>query len=305
MSWDYRVRGPVGTLGCYTRKGSGVLKGRRIVAFLAGAMVLALASSIGASQSYTVGKGDSLWEIARRFDTSIYVIKTANNISSNKPLQLGARLTIPTSGDAQVSAKASPANTHRYVSVAKAMVRASASTSAKRLASLQRGASVQVLSTSGNWSRVVYGRGRVGWIYNSLLCVAPPEAKEQAASGSPRDSLIRTALANRGARYHYGGTSRGGFDCSGFTRYIFAKHGVSLPHSSRAQYSHGKSVSRDQLQAGDLVFFHTTRRGISHVGIFIGNGRFVHASNRSRGVVVDSLGSAYYSSRYVGARRVN
>ena len=117
-------------------------------------------------------------------------------------------------------------------------------------------------------------------------------------------SLIETALSCRGTRYRRGGTSRGGFDCSGFTRYVFAKYGISLPHSSKAQACVGKRVSKDALQPGDLVFFHTYRSGISHVGIYIGDGKFVHAARYGRGVRVDALSSSYYSSRYRGARRV-
>jgi len=124
-------------------------------------------------------------------------------------------------------------------------------------------------------------------------------------SSKTEDDLIRMAYAYRGIRYRSGGTtSRSGFDCSGFTRYVYAKKGVRLPHSSRSQYGIGQSVPESQLQAGDLVFFRTTRKGISHVGIYVGNGKFIHASNHSRGVTVDSLHSGYYSPRYVGARRV-
>jgi cell wall-associated NlpC family hydrolase len=115
---------------------------------------------------------------------------------------------------------------------------------------------------------------------------------------------IRVAMALQGIRYRSAGTSRGGFDCSGFTRYVYSKCGVSLPHSSAAQASIGRPIKRSQLKAGDLVFFHTYRRGVSHVGIYIGNNKFVHASNHGRGVTTDSLGSAYYAPRYVCARRI-
>ncbi len=117
--------------------------------------------------------------------------------------------------------------------------------------------------------------------------------------------IVRTAIAYRGTPYHYGGTGRSGFDCSGFTSYIYGKKGVSLPHNAAAQFSHGSRVSKGELKPGDLVFFHCGRRGISHVGIFVGNGKFVHASSpHSGGVRVDSLNSGYYKSTYRGARRV-
>lgn len=117
--------------------------------------------------------------------------------------------------------------------------------------------------------------------------------------------IVRTAYAYRGTPYVYGGESRGGFDCSGFTSYIYRKKGVSLPHSASAQFNQGREVSKGELKPGDLVFFHTVTKGISHVGMYVGNGKFVHASSRrSGGVRVDSLNSGYYQERFRGARRV-
>ena len=121
---------------------------------------------------------------------------------------------------------------------------------------------------------------------------------------SSRTNVVQRALAYRGSRYRRGGTSRGGFDCSGFTRFVYRKEGVALPHSSGAQYRVGKPVSRYELRSGDLVFFRTRRGRISHVGIYIGNDRFVHASNHRGGVKIDSLHSSYYAPKYCGARRV-
>ncbi len=116
--------------------------------------------------------------------------------------------------------------------------------------------------------------------------------------------VVRTAYAYRGTRYRYGGSARGGFDCSGFTRYVYGQKGVALPHNAAAQFSRGTRVSKSDLKAGDLVFFQTTRRSISHVGIYVGGGKFVHASSAGGRVRVDSLNSGYYSNRYRGARRV-
>lgn len=120
---------------------------------------------------------------------------------------------------------------------------------------------------------------------------------------APNRDLVAEALAARGIRYRWGGASRGGFDCSGFTRYLYARmRGIPLPHSASRQARHGEKVTRDALQPGDLVFFRTYRRGISHVGIYIGGNRFVHAANRRRHVRVDEL-TGYYAKRYVTARR--
>jgi cell wall-associated NlpC family hydrolase len=103
-----------------------------------------------------------------------------------------------------------------------------------------------------------------------------------------------------GVRYSYGGTSpRSGFDCSGFTRFVFAHFGVALPHYSVAQFNLGRRVSRRSLRPGDLLFFD----GLGHVGIYVGRGRFIHAPHTGTRVSVQPL-SGWYSARFVGARRV-
>lgn len=107
-----------------------------------------------------------------------------------------------------------------------------------------------------------------------------------------------------GSRYVSGGASPSGFDCSGFTSYIYNCLGVSLPRTAAGQASIGTSVSASQLKPGDLVFFQTHSNGISHVGMYIGGGRFVHAANPGKGVTVSSLGESYYASRFKGAKRI-
>ena len=103
-----------------------------------------------------------------------------------------------------------------------------------------------------------------------------------------------------GVRYSYGGSSpHSGFDCSGFTRFVFAHFGVSLPHYSVAQFSRGHRVGRAALKPGDLVFFD----GLGHVGIYVGGGSFIHAPHTGDVVKISSL-SGWYASTYVGARRL-
>jgi murein DD-endopeptidase / murein LD-carboxypeptidase len=117
---------------------------------------------------------------------------------------------------------------------------------------------------------------------------------------SKMDQVIQDA---KGTSYRSGGTTLDGFDCSGFTMYVFNKLGIKLPHQSGSQFKMGSSVSRDEMRAGDLVFFNTTGRGISHVGIFMGEGKFAHSSS-SRGVIISSLNESYYANCYVGAKRI-
>jgi cell wall-associated NlpC family hydrolase len=115
---------------------------------------------------------------------------------------------------------------------------------------------------------------------------------------------VREALRHRGTRYVWGGASRGGFDCSGFTQYVFrTQRGISLPHSASAQARLGVRVRTPDLRNGDLLFFQTYRRGISHVGIYTGNGTFVHAASRRTGVRTDTL-TGYWAQRLKQARRI-
>jgi cell wall-associated NlpC family hydrolase len=103
-----------------------------------------------------------------------------------------------------------------------------------------------------------------------------------------------------GTRYEYGGSSpRAGFDCSGFMRYVYGHFGVSLPHSSFAQFDRGRRIARWALRPGDLVFFD----GLGHVGMYIGNGRFIHAPHSGTRVRIETL-AGWYGARFVGARRL-
>jgi peptidoglycan endopeptidase LytE len=116
--------------------------------------------------------------------------------------------------------------------------------------------------------------------------------------------VLRVASRYLGRAYRYGGSSARGFDCSGFALYVYRSVGIHLPHSARAQAKRGKPVARHQLQPGDLVFFRTRGRHISHVGIYIGDGKFIHASSARGRVRIDSLEKGYYKQRYAGARRL-
>jgi len=136
---------------------------------------------------------------------------------------------------------------------------------------------------------------------------APPAASPSAASRPTifdSYALVGTALELRGTPYLNGGASPRGFDCSGFTQYVFAQYGVALPRAVRDQYRLGTTVKAGELAAGDLVFFTTTDPGASHVAIAVGGDEFVHAPSSTGVVRVERLGAAYWSSRFVAVRRV-
>ena len=143
---------------------------------------------------------------------------------------------------------------------------------------------------------------------NQVIAKGPSSRPVNIAFAVSRGSsgystIVDRALSLQGTPYVFGGTTLRGFDCSGFTKYVFASSGISLPRTSYAQFASGVAVGKDDLRPGDLVFFTTYAKGPSHVGIYIGGGRFVQASNPNSGVKTSSLSDSYYSSRYLGARR--
>jgi cell wall-associated NlpC family hydrolase len=117
-------------------------------------------------------------------------------------------------------------------------------------------------------------------------------------------SISSTALSLRGTPYRNGGIDPNGFDCSGFVKYVFEQHGVAMPRDTKSQFDVGADVDPSLLEPGDLVFFTTVSPGASHVGIVVGGDQFVHAPNSSGVVRVEHLSSQYWSSRFVGARRI-
>ncbi|PWK92108.1 C40 family peptidase [Fulvimonas soli] len=125
------------------------------------------------------------------------------------------------------------------------------------------------------------------------------------AGSELRQALVSLAMQLRDIRYVRGGRDPStGFDCSGFVRYVFAHAiGLELPANSAAQFLAGLKIRRDEMQPGDLVFFRTGRRGISHVGIYLDNGRFIHSPSRGKSVEVSSLDEAYWAKHFAGARR--
>lgn len=185
---------------------------------------------------------------------------------------------------------------------------------------------VQIIGFNCDWYKVIY-EGQTGYIRSDLVTLTQkPSCNTGTAcptagvssSGSSSTSYAAPAVSTTqqlvefskkyiGYPYVWGGTSPSGFDCSGFTTYVYKQFGYSLNRTANAQASNGYAVSRENLIPGDLVLFTRTYSSsvpVTHVGIYIGNGQFIHAANSSTGVVISSLTEGYYASRYYGARRI-
>lgn len=182
---------------------------------------------------------------------------------------------------------------------------------------LYEGNVAKIIGINNGWFKVQYG-GKTGYVSPDYVTVTAytgattSAGSTQSASGSTsaatgtRQQIIEYAATLLGCKYVYGGTSPSGFDCSGYTQYVFANYGVSLSHSSKTQYSNAVSIKKAELQVGDLVFFSSTAGSstVGHVGIYTGDDQFIHAASPGKGVRYDSLSSDYYSSHYIGSGRV-
>jgi len=212
-------------------------------------------------------------------------------------------------------------------------VRSKPSTESEVLTKFEKGTKVEVFERSGDWYRVKLGDDRYGWMCSEYVVLrqesvsrgdtvdrqsAASESENKAeksqdnesaadSSAELRQKIVEYAKTLIGVRYKYGGTTTKGFDCSGFVKYVYNHFGINIARTSAEQSTGGKAVKKADLQPGDLVFFDTVEDGklndISHVGIYIGDGKFIHASTyQKKAVTIESLSSTYYSKRYMKGR---
>ena len=188
-------------------------------------------------------------------------------------------------------------------------LRAGAGTGFDRVAVLHNGAVVQLLGMDNGWFKVSYN-GTVGYASSeymvSCLNAAGDRGDALAADSALGAQIVAYAKQFLGRPYVWGGNGPNSFDCSGFTKYVYAHFGYNINRTASAQLKNGVSVSRSELQAGDLVFFYNGKVStpVSHVGIYIGNGDFIHASSNSYTVEISSLYAKNYDAKYVYARRI-
>ena len=234
--------------------------------------------------------------------------------------------TAPTVGQSTSNDKNNQANetsTTKYISASSGLnVRKGPSTSYSVISTLAKGTKVTVKSTSNGWSKITSG-SITGYVNSSYLTSKKPSTATSSSTSSNSSSsntnsststsnsaskVISYAKKLLGKPYVWGAQGPNGFDCSGFTYYVFKNSaGITLPRTSSAQSKYGKAVSKSNLKPGDLIFFDTVgpnNGAVTHVGLYIGGGQFIHAASGQGRVVINNLNSSYYVKAYVNARRV-
>lgn len=197
---------------------------------------------------------------------------------------------------------------------ASANLRSGPSTETKSIGKLKRHTEINVISEENGWYKVSYN-GKEGYISKKLVTLGkapeetssrnPEEPRKPSAPSGVTGSVVDVAKSYIGYNYVSGGASPStGFDCSGFTKYVYGQCGITLSRTSSSQAINGTAVDKSNLQPGDLLLFHYYgSSSIGHVGIYVGNGQFIHSANAKRGVVYDTINSGYYADNYAGARR--
>jgi cell wall-associated NlpC family hydrolase len=239
--------------------------------------LVAVSACIAEARTHRVLPGETLGSIAATEHVSVSEIARLNDLEGDNPdLAPGSILVL----DAVTTAPApDPAVAARAVAAVRAAERASAPT---------EGADVAMWEPKSDDD-------------SSPLHKLASRIIDRASSIA--SNLARDAMHFLGVPYSFGGTSAAGFDCSGYVQHVFAMLGIRLPRTADAQFAQGERVRGGDLQVGDLVFFQTYAPGASHVGIYLGNDEFVHASS-SHGVMVSKLSESYWATRYIGAKRI-
>ena len=239
---------------------------------------------------------DGWYRIAEGYVSAGYV----SLVTATPAQEVSAAPAVETPVDAPAETAAPESETlYGRVTTASLNVRTGPGTSYDKCGKVYAGKTVEILETLDGWYRIAEG-------YVSADYIRIVDASE-AASSEVAAQVVETALSFLGYPYVYGGSTPKGFDCSGFTSYIYKQYGYSLNRTCSGQLDNGTPVAMSELQPGDLVIFkkYASSAGrASHVGIYIGGGEFIHASTSKVGVIISKLSDAYYTPGFVGGRRI-
>lgn len=261
-----------------------------------------------------VTKGDVLTVIAQNDDWYQLAFNDGGAYLSKKYLSgdmLGSlpQMTQASSpaGAGTTTQAAAVSNTYGVVTASGNLrVRSAASTDTPVIANIYNGDVMDVLEIGNPWLKVKLENGTTGYVSSEFVAVRTGEKPSRSNAGNKGDQVVTYAKKYLGTPYTWGGTTLGkGVDCSGFVYAVMKNFGVSLNRSSAGMYSNGVAVNKADIMPGDLVFFAQGGNGsISHVGIYTGNGEYIHSSTENTGVIMSQLNSGYSASTYAGARRV-
>jgi cell wall-associated NlpC family hydrolase len=297
-------------------------------------MLLTTPQLVLASKTHVVRKSESLHSIARKYHVSVEELKSVNNLSGTHVLK-GAKVIIPSHPETQVKKQKIAEKANKYKVVRGDTLPGIAKKAGIKMADIRRlnglkgnkikaGQMLALTDTAiagEETPRTVTPANRLQLVNRDLLneqefsntlaeltdidSDRPVDlAKSLEANSAGANKIKKSAYSFLGARYRFGGNSRTALDCSSFTQQVFREQKVTLPRTAREQFYVGNEVMRGDLQKGDLVFFQTYARFPSHVGIYLGNRKMIHASSRDRRVVISTMDTPYYTSRFLGARRV-
>jgi LysM repeat protein len=268
------------------------------------------ASATTASATHKVKQGDTLSAIAQKARISVAELKRLNKLSSDN-LKLGQLLVLSKKATAPLE---KPATAKMQTLTHKVKKGDTLYEIAQRTKT-----SVAELKRLNNLSgdrlklgQVLVVGAKPVTVTNAVVAKTPSTEKDAIIRELTRDIPVdanasifeKTALSFLNTPYRFGGNGKGGIDCSGFVQKVFREFDLKLPRTAREQYSLGTRVPKGDLQLGDLIFFQTYAKYPSHVGIYLGDNKMIHASSRNQGVVVSSINSKYFRKRFIGAKRL-
>jgi peptidoglycan endopeptidase LytE len=278
---------------------------KQLFSLLAALAVLAAIPAVSlAGATHVVRKGDTLGKIARAHHVSASKIQAANGLEGTH-LSVGTKLVIP-GGKAHSKRRKVHSGKGKRVNVRESTLPDDPPSGAQLTFVDPQGstlpAEARKLPTEAELTELAKAPKPADTA--SPAAAAPVAPTAGKADSSIKDRLLRVAQRMLAVPYRFGGTTLWGLDCSGFVQKTFAFLNLDLPRSAREQFREGAKVAKADLSPGDLVFFRTYAKYPSHVGIYLGDNRFVHASSRERKVTVESLDTPYYMKRYIGAKRL-